>query len=173
MKMMPQLAVIVALGISQPALADHHGSQTIAQVAMASPEHETLVAAVKAADLAGVLGGSGPLTVFAPTDPAFENLPEGTVDKLLQAENKAQLQSVLKYHVVAGRLSAADILRMIDNGGGTATLTTLEGGTLLARLSGDNVTITDENGGTATVLMADIKASNGIVHATDAVSLPT
>jgi uncharacterized surface protein with fasciclin (FAS1) repeats len=173
MKTMPHLAAILALGISQPALADHHGSQTIAEVAMASPQHETLVAAVKAAGLAGALGGSGPLTVFAPTDQAFENLPEGTVDTLLQTENKAQLQSVLKYHVVSGRLAAADIVRMIESGGGTATLTTLEGGTLLARLSGDKVTITDDNGGTATVLMADIKASNGIVHATDAVSLPS
>lgn len=173
MKKMPYLAAILALGLAQPALADHHGSTTIVEVAMASPQHETLVAAVKAADLAGALAGEGPLTVFAPTDEAFEALPEGTVATLLQPENKAQLQSVLKYHVVPGRVAAADIVRMIEAGGGTARLTTLEGGTLVARLSGGKVTITDENGGTATVLMADIKASNGIVHATDAVSLPS
>ena len=171
MKKMLQLAAVLSLGVAYPAAAEDHAN-TIADIAMASPQHETLVAAVKAADLAGPLMGAGPLTVFAPTDQAFTELPTGTVQNLLLPENKAKLQAVLTYHVVPGRLAAADILRLAEANGGTAELTTLEGGTLQVRLSGDAVTVVDENGGTAKVLVADLQASNGFVHVTDAVSLP-
>jgi uncharacterized surface protein with fasciclin (FAS1) repeats len=172
MKMFPTLAAVLLLGTAYPATAGHHETNTIVDTAIASPQHQTLVAAVKAADLAGALTGSGPFTVFAPTDEAFANLPEGTVQTLLKPENQAQLQAVLTYHVVSGRVSAAELIGTIGKNGGSAELTTLEGGLLTARLDGDKVTITDENGGMATVLAADLAASNGVIHVTDAVSLP-
>ncbi len=172
MKLIPTLAAALLLGASAPALAAHHEKSSIVETAIASPQHETLVAAVVAADLADTLAGPGPFTVFAPTDEAFGNLPEGTVETLLQPENQAKLQAVLTYHVVAGKVSASDLIAQIGESGGTAELTTVEGSTLLARMDGDQVVLTDELGGMATVLAADVKASNGIIHVTDAVSLP-
>jgi uncharacterized surface protein with fasciclin (FAS1) repeats len=153
-----------------PALAKHHGEKkmTVVETAMASPEHETLVAAVTAADLAATLQGSGPFTVFAPTDAAFAALPAGTVDTLLKPENKARLQAVLTYHVVPGKVKASDLLSLIEANGGEARLKTVAGGELRAR----KVVLTDAAGGTATVVAADIAASNGVIHATNAVSLP-
>ena len=158
---------------SAPAMAhDHGGKQTVAEIAMASPEHTTLVAAVKAADLAATLSGAGPFTVFAPTNAAFARLPDGTVETLLRPENKAQLQNVLTYHVVAGKVTAGELIGLIRSGGGNAALTTVAGGTLTARLDGQKVVLTDATGGTATVTATDLKGSNGIIHVTDAVSLP-
>ena len=157
-----------------PAFADHHGekTKTVVEAAVASPQHTTLVAAVKAADLAGTLGGDGPFTVFAPTDAAFSALPPGTVDTLLKPENKGQLQAVLTYHVVPGKVKAAQLISLIQENGGEARLTTVQGGELVARLDDGNVVLTDAAGGTATVVATDIGASNGVIHATDAVSLP-
>jgi uncharacterized surface protein with fasciclin (FAS1) repeats len=157
-----------------PALGNHHGekSMTVVETAMASPQHETLVAAVTAADLAATLGSEGPFTVFAPTDEAFAALPAGTVESLLRPENKAMLQAVLTYHVVAGKVNAADLVALIEGNGGEARLKTVAGGELLARVEGGKVVLTDAAGGTATVVTADIAASNGVIHATDAVSLP-
>lgn len=177
MKMLPKLAAVLLLGTACPAIAGHHtagqdAAATIVDAAIASPQHQTLVAAVKAADLAGALAGSGPFTVFAPTDQAFDNLPKGTVESLLKPENQAQLQAVLTYHVVAGRVSASDLVALIAENGGSAELTTLEGGVLVARLDNGKVTITDEMGGMSTVLTADLAASNGLIHITDAVSIP-
>lgn len=166
------LASATALAITMPASAAPSPKGNIVARAMTSPDHETLVAAVKAADLVGTLASGGPFTLFAPTDAAFEALPAGTLDTLLQPANKAQLQAILTYHVVAGEFTAADIIALIERGGGSATLTTVEGGTLTASLSGGSVIVTDENGGTATVIAADLKQSNGIIHVTDAVSLP-
>lgn len=148
-------------------------SRTIVQNAVNSRDHTTLVAAVQAAGLAETLSGAGPFTVFAPTNAAFERLPAGTVPTLLQQENRAMLQAVLTYHVVPGRLTAADLMRQIQDGGGTARLTTVQGGTLTARMSGNSVTLTDARGGTATVTQADVMQSNGVIHVTDAVSLPS
>ena len=145
---------------------------TIVTAAMGSPDHSTLVAAVQAAGLVETLAGPGPLTVFAPTNAAFERLPAGTVQTLLQPANRDQLRAVLTYHVVAGRVTAADLVQRIRAGGGTARLTTVQGGVLTARLSGSNVVLTDARGGTATVTGADLIQSNGIIHVTDAVSLP-
>ncbi len=166
------LAAGALLFAGAPALADHHGAKTLVEAAMASPQHETLVAAVKAADLAGTLGSGGPFTVFAPTDAAFAALPAGTVESLLKPENKAKLQAVLTYHVVPGTVKAADLLALIEASGGEARLATVAGGTLLAQVENGKVVLTDGAGRTATVIATDIAASNGVIHATDAVSLP-
>lgn len=160
------------------AVIDHHAksakkaSGTIVAAAMASPDHKTLVAAVKAADLVSTLAGPGPFTVFAPTDAAFAKLPAGTVETLVKPENKAALQSVLTYHVVPGRVTAADLVAMIGKNGGMAEVTTVQGGKLTARLMNGKVVLTDAKGGRATVTNADLMTANGIVHVTDAVSIP-
>jgi uncharacterized surface protein with fasciclin (FAS1) repeats len=147
-------------------------SKTIVENAAQSKSHTTLVAAVKAAELVGTLSGAGPFTVFAPTNAAFAKLPAGTVDTLLRPENKTALQSVLTYHVVPGRVSAAQLTARIKAGRGMAKLATVQGGTLVARLVGGKVVLTDEKGGRATVTQADVFQSNGVIHVTDAVSLP-
>lgn len=147
-------------------------TRNIIENASNSRVHATLVAAVKAADLVETLSGPGPFTVFAPTDMAFAKLPEGTIGTLLQPANRGQLQNVLTYHVVSGNVSAADLMSQIRSGGGMAQLTTVSGGTLTARMMNGNVVLVDANGGTATVTQADVKQSNGVIHVTDAVSLP-
>jgi len=146
--------------------------KNIVENAMNSKDHTTLVAAVKAAGLVDTLEGPGPFTVFAPTNEAFAKLPAGTVDSLLKPENKATLVKILTYHVVAGKMSAKDILAKIKAGGGKAVLTTVEGGTLTATLSGGKVALTDEKGGTATVTIANVFQSNGVIHVVDAVLMP-
>src|SRR5688500_17804304 len=146
--------------------------RSIVENAARSKAHTTLVAAVKAAGLAETLSGAGPFTVFAPTNAAFGKLPAGTVDTLLRPENKPTLQSVLTYHVVPGRVSAAQLIGKIKAGGGTARLATVQGGMLTARLMGGKVVLTDEKGGRATVTQADVFQSNGVIHVTDVVSLP-
>jgi uncharacterized surface protein with fasciclin (FAS1) repeats len=168
------IAAGAMLLVGAPALGNHHGEKgkTVVETAMASPQHETLVAAVTAADLAATLGSEGPFTVFAPTDAAFAALPAETVATLLKPENKAKLQAVLTYHVVPGKVKAADLVALIEANGGQARLKTVAGGELLARIDDGKVVLTDAAGGTATVIAADISASNGVIHATDAVSLP-
>jgi uncharacterized surface protein with fasciclin (FAS1) repeats len=131
-----------------------------------------LVAAVKAAGLVDTLSGPGPFTVFAPTNAAFARLPAGTVETALRPENRAMLQSVLTYHVVPGRLTAADLMARIRAGGGSARLTTVQGGTLTARMSGNNIVLMDARGGMATVTQANVMQSNGVIHVTNAVSMP-
>ena len=155
-----------------PAVASHHASGTIVQAAAGTSELSTLVTAVTAAGLADTLSGPGPFTVFAPTNAAFGRLPAGTVDTLLEPGNRATLQAVLTYHVVAGRVTAADLVRRIRAGRGSARLTTVQGGTLTARMRGRDVVLVDARGGSARVTQADLMQSNGIVHVTDAVSLP-
>jgi uncharacterized surface protein with fasciclin (FAS1) repeats len=179
MKRITSIAAVLLLGTAAPAFADHHGSaahqtkQTIAEVATASPQHTTLIAAVQAAGLAGALAGDGPLTVFAPTDQAFAKLPDGTVDTLLQPENRAQLQGVLTYHVIPGETNAEALVAAISGAGEEGyTLTTLNGATLTAMLVGENVVLRDTAGNTATVTQTDIGASNGVVHVIDGVLLP-
>ncbi|WP_295529376.1 fasciclin domain-containing protein [Novosphingobium sp. Chol11] len=147
-------------------------SQTIVGAAIASKDHTTLVAAVKAADLVDTLNSAGPFTVFAPTNAAFAKLPAGTVETLLKPENKATLAKILTYHVVAGKVSAAQLVGMINAGGGKAVLTTVAGGKLTASIMGSSVMLADEKGGMATVIAADLMESNGVIHVTDAVSLP-
>lgn len=152
--------------------AEMFPTRTIVENAVNSPIHTTLVAAVKAAGLVETLSGPGPFTVFAPTNDAFAKLPAGTVDTLLQPANRTQLQSVLTYHVVPGRVTAADLTRLIRDGGGSARLTTVQGGTLTASVMGGRVMLTDAKGGMAHVTQADVLQSNGVIHVTDAVSLP-
>ena len=141
--------------------------------ASAAPNLSTLVAAVKAADLVGTLQGAGPFTVFAPTDDAFAKLPAGTVDGLLKPEKKADLAGLLTYHVVAGSVDAAALAQQIEAGGGSATLTTVQGATLTAKSDGmGGITLTDGKGGTAKVTTADVRQSNGVVHVIDSVLMP-
>jgi uncharacterized surface protein with fasciclin (FAS1) repeats len=146
---------------------------TIVDVAVGNNNFSTLVTAVQAAALVDTLKGKGPFTVFAPTNDAFGKLPAGTVETLVKPENKATLTKVLTYHVVAGKLKAKDVLAAIKKGNGTATLTTVQGGKLTAKLNGDKVELTDEKGGVSTVIMTDVKASNGIIHAIDTVVMPS
>lgn len=140
--------------------------------AVNSKDHTTLVAAVKAAGLVETLKGPGPFTVFAPTNAAFAALPAGTVDTLLKPENKAMLSGILTYHVVAGKVDAAALTKMIKDGNGTASIKTVAGGTLTAKTAGGKVMITDEKGGSATVTIADVYQSNGVIHVVDKVLLP-
>lgn len=147
-------------------------SKTIVDVAMMSPDHTTLVAALKAADWVEPLKAKGPYTVFAPTNAAFDMLPAGTVETLLKPENKAMLGSVLTYHVVAGKWSAKDVLKLIDKGNGKAMIKTVNGGMLTATTDGKTVMLTDEKGMTANVVAADMKGSNGVIHVVDKVLMP-
>ena len=148
-------------------------SKTIVENAVASPIHKTLVAAVKAAGLVDTLNSTGPFTVFAPTDDAFAKLPAGTVDTLVKPESKETLTKILTYHVVAGKVSSKDLVKLIKKGGGTATLKTVSGGTLTAKASGSTITLTDEKGGTATVTTADVFQKNGVIHVIDTVLMPS
>lgn len=147
-------------------------TKNIIENAVNSKDHTTLVAAVKAADLVETLQGDGPFTVFAPTNEAFEKLPKGTVENLLKTENKKTLQTILTYHVFAGKHSAADIMKDIKKGNGKATYKTVSGGTLTVMMKGKNVVLMDENGGMATVTIADVNQSNGVIHVIDSVVLP-
>tara|TARA_R110002012_G_scaffold11112_2_gene49857 strand:+ start:3954 stop:4532 length:579 start_codon:yes stop_codon:yes gene_type:complete len=147
-------------------------SKNIVENAVNSKDHTTLVAAVKAADLVETLQGDGPFTVFAPTNAAFEKLPEGTIETLLKPENKKTLQAILTYHVIAGKHSASDIMKDIKKGNGKATYKTVSGGTLTAMMKGKNVVLMDEKGGMATVTIADVNQSNGVIHVIDSVVLP-
>lgn len=147
-------------------------SKDIIDNAANSADHTTLVAAVKAAGLVDTLKGSGPFTVFAPTNAAFAELPAGTVDSLLQPENKATLTKILTYHVVAGDISSTELVKMIRDAGGSVAISTVAGGKLTAKLDGGKVLLFDEKGGSATVTIADVGQSNGVIHVIDSVVLP-
>jgi len=162
-------AAPVVAGGNKPAQA---ATGNIVGAAASSANHKTLVAAVKAAGLVNTLASRGPFTVFAPTDAAFAKLPAGTVDTLLQPANREQLKAVLTYHVVAGQVTASKLMEMINAGGGSANLNTVQGGLLRAAIVDGKVIITDAKGGTAAVTQADLIQSNGVIHVTDAVSLP-
>ena len=167
------LAAAAAIAILPAAASAGSGTKgNLVAAAMKSKDHATLVAAVKAAGLVDTLASGGPFTVFAPTDAAFAKLPAGTVDTLLQPANRDQLRAVLTYHVVPGKVTSAQLIDLIGKNGGKATLTTVQGGTLTASLSGSSVLITDAAGGSAKVTAADLVQSNGVIHVTDAVSLP-
>lgn len=147
-------------------------SKNIIENALNSKDHTTLVAAVKAAGLVETLEGTGPFTVFAPTNEAFNKLPAGTVDNLLKPENKATLTKILTYHVVAGKLDAKAIAALIKAGGGKATLKTVSGGSLTAMMKDDKLVLTDEKGGMATVTIKNVYQSNGVIHVIDTVLMP-
>jgi uncharacterized surface protein with fasciclin (FAS1) repeats len=145
---------------------------TIVDVAAGNPDFSTLVAAVKAAGLVETLSGDGPFTVFAPTNAAFEKLPAGTVDGLLKPENVEKLKGLLTYHVVAGKFDAATVTDAITKGKGKYTVTTVQGGKIDLSLKDGKVVLTDANGKASTVAIADVAASNGIIHAIDSVVMP-
>lgn len=147
-------------------------SKNIIENAVNSKDHTTLVAAVKAAGLVETLQGKGPFTVFAPTNEAFDQLPKGTVETLLKPENIKTLQTILTYHVVAGKMNSADIAKAIKAGKGKASLKTVSGGTLTAWMKGKDLYITDENGKSAKVTIADVNQSNGVIHVIDHVVTP-
>jgi uncharacterized surface protein with fasciclin (FAS1) repeats len=149
-----------------------YAEKNIVENAMNSKDHTTLVAAVQAAGLVETLQGPGPFTVFAPVNAAFEALPAGTVDTLLKPENKAQLTKVLTCHVVGADAMSDAIGKMIADDGGTHAVNTVGGCVLQAKMDGDKITLTDETGGVATVTIADVKQSNGVIHVIDKVLLP-
>lgn len=148
-------------------------NKTIVANAVNSPIHKTLVAAVKAAGLVDTLNSPGPFTVFAPTDDAFAKLPAGTVDTLVQPENKATLTKILTYHVVAGRITSKDLRKWIKKGNGSYVATTVEGGKLTFTEDMGKIKITDEKGGTAWIITADVFQSNGVIHVIDTVLMPS
>lgn len=160
------LTLSLSLALTAPlALADHHQTddghgQTIVEIAAGNPEFSTLVTALQAANLVDTLSGPGPFTVFAPTNAAFAKLPAGTVENLLKPENQAQLSAVLTYHVVAGKVLAADVVNLKE-------ATTVQGGTLSIQVNGSTVTVDN-----ATVVQTDIVGSNGVIHVIDSVVLP-
>jgi uncharacterized surface protein with fasciclin (FAS1) repeats len=147
-------------------------TKNIVENAINSKDHTTLVAAVKAAGLVDTLESTGPFTVFAPTNEAFAKLPPGTVDTLLKPENKDMLIKVLTYHAVAGRMTSKDIAAAIKAGGGTATLTTVQGEPLMASMMGGKLVLTDAKGGKSTVTIANVIQSNGVIHVVDTVLMP-
>ncbi len=147
-------------------------SKNIIQNALKSKDHTTLVAAVKAAGLVETLSGKGPFTVFAPTNAAFAALPAGTVDTLLKPENKGQLTKILTCHVVSGSVMAKAVMSMVKADGGSHTVKTVGGCDLTFKVTGKSVTVTDETGGVATVTIADVRQSNGVIHVIDKVLLP-
>jgi uncharacterized surface protein with fasciclin (FAS1) repeats len=153
--------------------APMYRTKNIVENAMNSADHTTLVAAVKAAGLVETLQGKGPFTVFAPTNAAFDKLPAGTVETLVKPENKDTLTRILTYHVVAGKYDGKKLMQLIKKGGGQASLRTVSGGTLTARLNGMNgISLTDEKGGTSNVTTADVYQSNGVIHVIDTVVMP-
>jgi len=149
-----------------------YASGTIIDAAVATPDLSTLTAAVTAAGLVDTLNSDGPFTVFAPTNAAFDALPDGTVASLLQPENNAALTNILTSHVVAGNLSAADIVAAVEANGGKLTVQTLSGAELKVMKYGDTLKIKDENGNKSKVAIADIEKSNGTVHVITGVLLP-
>jgi uncharacterized surface protein with fasciclin (FAS1) repeats len=156
---------------AEPMAGDAAAAKNIVALAQGNPDLSTLVAAVTAAGLGETLSGPGPFTVFAPTNAAFAKVDKATLGGLLKPESKAALGNILKYHVVAGNVKAADVVKMITDGKGTATIKTL-GGTLKASMQGDKVILTDAKGGKSTITATDIAASNGVVHTIDTVVMP-
>jgi uncharacterized surface protein with fasciclin (FAS1) repeats len=152
--------------------ASMYPTKDIIQNAMNSKDHTTLVTAVKAAGLVETLQGKGPFTVFAPTNEAFEKLPSGTVDTLLQPENKEQLAAVVTYHVVPGKITADKLAKEIKAGDGSAQLTTVNGEKLTARMVNDSIELTDAKGGMSRVKIANVIQLNGVIHVIDTVLMP-
>ena len=179
-------ALVFALGVSvyspAPSLAQEqtkmvggaamYPSKNIIQNAVNSKDHTTLVAAVKAAGLVDTLSGKGPFTVFAPTNAAFDKLPEGTVNTLVKPENKDKLTKILTCHVVAANAMSTAINKMIKDDGGAHKVKTVGGCMLTVKNVGGTIEITDEKGQTAHVTIADVKQSNGVIHVVDTVLLP-
>ena len=148
-------------------------TETVLAVAESDPDFTTLVAALQTAGVAETLNGGGPFTLFAPTNTAFEKIPAARRDALTLPEGRAELRRLLTYHVVPARLDAAGLVQRIEAGGGSLALTTMQGGVLTARIRADGaIELTDETGGVARVVEADMAASNGVIHAVETVAAP-
>lgn len=147
-------------------------TKNIIENAINSKDHTTLVAAIKAAKLVETLQGEGPFTVFAPTNAAFEKLPKGTLESLINPENIKTLQKILTYHVIIGKMNASDIEAAIKVGNGKAVLTTVSGGKLIAIMKDKDLILKDENGSIAKITIADVYQSNGVIHVIDSVVTP-
>ncbi|HTW29732.1 MAG TPA: fasciclin domain-containing protein [Acetobacteraceae bacterium] len=169
-----QRALAAAMPAADPMVggAAMFPSKNIVENAVNSKDHTTLVAAVKAAGLVDTLEGQGPFTVFAPTNEAFDKLPPGTVQTLLKPENKAMLVKILTYHVVPGRYSAADLMRLVRQGDGTAHLTTVEGEQLTVTENGPHLYVTGAKSGVAEVTIPNVMQSNGVIHVVSSVLVP-
>lgn len=152
--------------------APMYPTKNIVDNAVNSKDHTTLIAAVKAAGLVETLQSTGPFTVFAPTNAAFDMLPKGTVETLLKPENKSMLTGILTYHVVAGRLGTKDLDEWIKKGKGTAELTTVAGGKLWITKKNGKYWLKDEKGGTAQITISNVYQSNGVIHVIDHVAMP-
>ena len=152
--------------------ANTEADKNLVEVAIGSDQHTTLVAAIKAADLVSALQAEGPFTVFAPTNAAFDKLPDGTLNTLLQPENKKMLTNILTYHVVPASLDSKAVVEAIKAGNGKAEVKTLSGDTLTATLKDGSVYLMDENGNMSKVTAVDIKATNGVIHVINTVVLP-
>jgi uncharacterized surface protein with fasciclin (FAS1) repeats len=148
------------------------GDNSIVALAQGNPQVSTLVTAITAAGLGETLSGTGPFTVFAPSNAAFAKLDKATLDGLLKPENKAKLASLLTYHVVAGDVKSGDLAKLISDGKGTATVKTVNGGNLKASMDGNKIVLTDAKGGKSTVTAPDMVASNGTIHLVDTVVMP-
>ena len=144
----------------------------IVEVAAGNSDFSILVTAVKAAELVETLSGDGPFTVFAPTNAAFGKLPEGTIESLLKPESKDALTGILTYHVVSGKFMAADVVKAISDNNGSFTIPTVQGGSLTATLEDGSVILTDTKGNKSKVVITDVGASNGVIHAIDTVVMP-
>ncbi len=166
MKLLSILGTCAALVFAPMAIASNHADhgaakqQTVVDIAVGNPDFSTLVAALKAAGLVETLSGAGPFTVFAPTNAAFAKLPAGTLDNLLKPENKGQLTAILTYHVVAGKVLAADVVKL-------SSAKTVQGGEVAIKVNGGAVTVDGAN-----VTATDIAGSNGVIHVIDSVILP-
>ena len=166
MKLLPIFATCAALIFAPLAIAEHHADhgamkqQTVVDIAVGNPDFSTLVAALKAAGLVDTLSGAGPFTVFAPTNAAFAKLPAGTLDNLLKPENKAQLTAILTYHVVAGKVLAADVVKL-------SSAKTVQGSEVAISVNGSAVKVDGAN-----VVSTDIVGSNGVIHVIDSVIMP-
>jgi uncharacterized surface protein with fasciclin (FAS1) repeats len=158
---------------AEPTGAEAPAGKTIVALAQGNPDLSTLVTAVTAAGLGETLSGPGPFTVFAPTNAAFAKVDKATMESLLKPEAKDKLGAILKYHVVSGNVKAADVVKLITDGKGTATIKTVGGGDLKASMDGDKVVLTDAKGGKSTITATDIAASNGVVHTIDTVVMPS
>ena len=147
-------------------------NQNIVEFAAASKDHTTLVAALNAADLVETLSGTGPFTVFAPTNAAFAKIPKEALASLLLPENKEKLQAVLTYHVISGKFDSKAITEAIKIGSGTATFITAKGEKISGSFEGNKLVLTDKSGGKSVVTIADLNQSNGIIHVVDSVLMP-
>ncbi len=168
------ITAVTAFATENPMVggAPMSAKKDIVDNAVKSKDHTTLVTALKAAGLVATLKGRGPFTVFAPTNEAFEKLPAGTVDTLVEPENKEKLTKILTYHVVAGDYTAAKIVAAIKAGNGSAKLKTVNGENLTAKMSGKSIEVVDSRGGTAMVAIGDVMQSNGVIHVVDSVLMP-